>query len=73
MTYWIKRMDKANEVTRDELSSLVDQLVKGMLAIGAWFAPIDWAGLTVNVYPVKFYALAIALHRQLLEISRKAL
>jgi hypothetical protein len=61
----------ANEITGDKFSSLVDQLVKGMLAISACLPPVDWTGVTGNVCLIMFYTLTIAFHRQLLEIAEK--
>ena len=40
----VERLDKRNEVAGDEPRALMDQLVEGMLAIGARFAPVDRAG-----------------------------
>ena len=69
----IKRLNKSDEVAGDELGPLMNDLVKRMLAIGTRLSPIDWAGLTDDLGPLKCDVLAIALHRQLLEISREAL
>src|SRR6266481_3320451 len=51
----------------------MDQLIEGVLAIGSRLAPIDWAGLSAYRRPGDRDVLAVALHRQLLEIGGKAL
>ncbi len=68
----VKRLNKRDEVAGDELGPLMNQLVEGMLAIGTRLPPVDWPGLATNLSPVKRDMLAVALHRQLLEVSRKA-
>ena len=40
----IQRVVEADEVARDQLGSLMDQLVEGMLAVGSGFAPEDRSG-----------------------------
>ena len=40
-----KRLAEADEVARDELRALVDQLVERVLSVGAGLAPDDRAGL----------------------------
>ena len=45
----IERLGKGDEVTRDESGALMDQLVEGVLAIGARLAPVDGAGLVVDL------------------------
>src|SRR5262249_21138551 len=69
----IERMRERNEVARDEARSLMDQLIERVLAIGSRLAPIDRTGLMVHRRPGERHMLAVALHRQLLEIARKAL
>ena len=69
----VERFGKPDEVARDEMRPLMDQLVKRMLTIGARFTPVDRACVVVHVPPVERDALAIALHGQLLEVGRKAL
>ena len=41
---WVE-VAEADEVGRDELGALVDELVEGVLAVGARLAPEDLAGL----------------------------
>src|SRR5690606_5252443 len=56
-----ERLGKSNEVTRDEAGALVDELIKGMLAVGAGLAPVD--GTRVGTHPatVEGHMLAVAL------------
>ena len=51
----------------------MDQLIEGMLAVGARLAPIDRAGVVVDPRAVERHMLAVALHGELLEIGGKAL
>src|SRR6185437_13996452 len=65
----LRRCDK---IAGDKLCTLVYQLVKRMLAIGARFAPNDRSGRIVNRLAVPVDVLAIAFHIALLKVSRKA-
>ncbi len=69
----MQRLRERDEVARDEFRSLVNQLVERMLAIGSRLAPINCAGLVVHVSAVERDVLAVALHRQLLQIRRETL
>src|SRR5215467_3561033 len=69
----IECLIECNEVAGNEPRSLMDQLVKGMLAVGPRFAPVNRAGITGNLRTIECNMFAIALHRQLLEISWKSL
>src|SRR5215470_7184296 len=44
-----------------------------MLTVGPRLAPIDRTSLGLDRRPIDRYVLAVALHRQLLEIGREAL
>ncbi len=69
----VERLGEADQVDRDQLRALVDQLVEAVLAVGPGLAPEDRAGLVVDVAPVERDVLAVRLHRQLLEVGGKAL
>src|SRR5512132_2600301 len=69
----VKRLTKSDEITWDQPRALVDQLVKRMLTVGSRLAPIDGSGIVVDFFPIESYMFAVAFHRQLLQISRKAL
>src|SRR5262249_13053988 len=61
------------EVTRDQPRPLVDQLVEGVLPVGSRLAPVDRAGLAVDLGSVERHVLPVALHRELLEVGRESL
>ena len=67
-----QRVTERDKVTRDEPRPLVDQLIERVLAVGAGFAPVDRAGLVIHFLPGKRDVLAVALHRELLEIGGEA-
>ena len=45
----VQRLAEADQVDGDELRALVDQLVEAVLAVRARLAPVDGAGLVVDV------------------------
>ena len=63
------RLGESDEVRRDEPRALMEQLIEGMLAVGARFAPEDLPGLVVDARPVEPHRLAVRLHRQLLQVG----
>src|SRR6516165_3042606 len=69
----IERSTKSDEITWDQPRSLVDQLVKRMLTVGSRLSPINGSGIVVDFVTIESHMLAVAFHRQLLQISRKAL
>ena len=69
----VERVAEGDEVARDQLRPLMDQLIKRVLAVGARLAPVDRPGLVIDFGPVERDVLAVALHRQLLEVGREAL
>src|SRR5215813_14177738 len=69
----IKRLTKSDEITWDQPRSLVDQLVKRMLTVGSRLPPIDWTRIVIDPLTIESHMFAVALHGQLLQISRKAL
>src|SRR5262249_53528066 len=64
----IERFGESDEIAWDESRSLVNQLVERMLPIRSRLAPIDGAGLVCHFGSVERNVLAVALHRQLLQI-----
>src|SRR6202050_1598806 len=68
----IERLRKGDEVARDEPCSLVNQLIERMLAVGSRFTPINWTRIVRNLFSVKPDVLAIAFHRELLEVGWEA-
>src|SRR5215831_9965583 len=69
----IERLAKPDEITWDEPGSLVDQLVKRMLAVGSRLSPIDGTGIVIDSLTIESHMFTVAFHGQLLQISRKAL
>src|SRR5215813_9016278 len=69
----VERLREGDEVTGNEPAALMDQLIERVLAIDSRLAPIDRTGLMVHRRPGERHVLAVALHRQLLEIGGKAL
>src|SRR5215471_18089831 len=69
----VERLCEGDEVAGDEPGALMDQLIERVLAIGSRLAPIDRAGLMIYRHPGEGQVLAVALHRQLLEIGWEAL
>ena len=69
----VERLGERDEVAGNEPRSLMDQLVEGVLAVGSRLAPVDGAGLVGDFVAIERDVLAVALHRQLLQIGREAL
>ena len=69
----VQRLAEADQVDRDQLRALVDQLVEAVLAVRARLAPEDGAGLVVDSAAVERHVLAVRLHRELLEVGGEAL
>ena len=68
----LQRLSKKDEVTGHDLGPLMEQLVKGMLTIRPGLTPVDRTGVVVDSSAVQSHRLAVALHRQLLQVRRKA-
>ena len=68
----VGRVGHRDEVGRDHPGALVDQLVEGVLAVGARLAPEHLAGVGGDRRAVVADALAVGLHGQLLEIRGEA-
>ena len=57
---------KTDKFAGDDSLALVDELVKGVLAICAGFAPNDWARVIIDGFALAVNALAVAFHVELL-------
>src|SRR5207249_10498257 len=66
-------MAEGDEVTGNETGPLMDQLIKGMLAVGSRLSPVDGPGRVADLGALTRDVLAVALHRQLLQVCWKAL
>ena len=69
---WVLRLNRREEIAWDEFGSLVDQLVEGVLAIGACLTPDDGTSLVVDSLGVLCDEFAVAFHLKLLQIVGKA-
>ncbi len=69
----IQRLREPMKSHGNEPRALVDQLVERVLAVGAGLAPVDRAGVVVDARAVERHVLAVALHRQLLQVGGEAL
>lgn len=66
---WVVRLCGKNEIRWDQLSTLMNQLEKGMLSIGSWLTKKNNTGLIGDKVGVFGNRLTVRFHRQLLEIS----
>src|SRR5271165_2343071 len=69
----IERFAEGDEVAGDQPGPLMNQLIERMLSVGAWFAPVDRASRVSDLRPIQRDVLAVALHSQLLQVSRESL
>src|SRR6476620_8313854 len=69
----IQGLGKGDEVAGNHPRPLMDQLIERVLSIGSRFSPINWAGFAKNSFSIERNVFPVALHRQLLQICRKAL
>src|SRR6266511_4674562 len=69
----VERLCEGDEVTGNKPGALMDQLIERVLTVSTGFTPVDRTGLTVYRRAGERHVLAVALHRELLEIGRKAL
>src|SRR5258708_26000914 len=69
----IQCLAERDEVAGDEPRTLVNELIEGVLAVGTGLTPVNGPRLIPGLSAVQRYVLAVALHRQLLEISREPL
>ena len=67
-----RRVREGDEVGGDHAGALVDQLVEGVLAVGAGLTPEDLAGLVGDGAAVAAHGLAVGLHGQLLQVRGEA-
>src|SRR4051812_41690092 len=69
----VERLVKADEIAGNETGPLVDELVERVLAVGPGLTPIYRAGVVGDMCSFQRDVLAVALHRQLLQVGREAL
>ena len=63
---------RGDEVARNHLGALVDQLVEGVLAVRTRFAPEDRTRLVVHALGIAIDGLAVGFHVGLLEVGGEA-
>ena len=68
----VVRLCSQNKVGRNELRSLVKELVERVLSIGSWFPEQDSSSSVIYDTTITSNRLSIRLHGQLLEVSREA-
>ena len=68
----IKCLTEGDKVARNQPRALVNQLIERMLPVRPGFTPIDRPGIVVDLFAIQSDVLAVTLHRQLLQISRKS-
>jgi len=64
---------RGDEVGRNEIGPLMQQLIKRMLAVGPWLAENHRPGGAGNCSAVKVHAFAVRFHIRLLQIGRQAM
>ena len=62
----------ADEVARNKVGTLMDELIERVLAVRTWLAPLDGTGSVSDGLAVLVDALAVRLHIHLLEIGGEA-
>src|SRR5690606_10969011 len=62
---------RRDEITWNQFSALMNELVKGMLAVGTRLAPDDGPCLIIHRIAFAIHILAITFHIALLEVRRK--
>ena len=72
VTDLVEAVGRGDEVARNHLGALVDQLVEGVLAVRARFAPEDRTRLVVHALGIAVNGLAVGFHVGLLEVGGKA-
>ena len=68
----IEGFNRSQKVAGDQFRPLMNQLIKGMLTVGAWFSPDDRTGAPSYGFSVPIHALAVAFHIALLEVGGEA-
>src|SRR3954469_21902661 len=71
--YRIQRLREGDQVARNQVGSLMNQLVERVLTVGARFAPEYGTRFVRDRLPFQRDMLTVAFHRQLLKIGWKSL
>src|ERR1700684_3915074 len=67
-----KRLAESDQVARNKLGALMNELVKRVLPVGSGLTPDDRPSLVAHGLAVEIHVLSVALHLQLLQVSWKA-
>jgi hypothetical protein len=65
-------LSSKNEVGRDELGTLMEQLVEGVLSVGCRLTEENGASGVLDIVAAAGNGLAVGLHGKLLEVSRES-
>ncbi|CNU64367.1 Uncharacterised protein [Salmonella enterica subsp. enterica serovar Bovismorbificans] len=60
---------RGDKITRHHFSTLVNQLIKRVLTVGAWFAPDNWACLVIHGVAATVNVFTVGFHVTLLEVG----
>lgn len=64
-------LSSQDEIGRDELRALMEQLVEGVLSVCGGLAEQDWAGRVLYIIAAASDRLAVRLHGKLLKVGRE--
>ena len=64
---------KSNEIRGNQFGTLVNQLEKGVLRVGARFSPDNGARLVIDWLTIAAHAFSVALHDALLQVRSQFL
>ena len=67
----LRPLAHGDDVDRDDVHALVQQLKEGVLTVGSWLAPIDFTGLGAHRRTVGLHRLTVRFHGQLLQVCRE--
>ena len=62
-------LDGHEEIARDEFRALVNELIEGVLAVGARFSPDDLPSGVIDAISFAIDAFSVAFHIALLEVG----
>ena len=69
---WVVRFGGEDEVGWDELGTLVQELVEGVLCVGCGFTEEDWAGGIFHHLVIAGDGFSVGFHGELLEVGWEA-
>ena len=70
---WVVGFGSEDEIGGNELRTLVEQLIEGVLGIGGGFSKEDGAGSVFDHLAVAGDTFTIRFHRELLKVGREAM